>query len=323
VAGLIRSVAQRNGHDHKLAEAMVRREMEYKIGDDVISPAGQLLTLTNVEAERLVEEDGKQRRLLSSGTVESLNALLEEVGLKDAWVRTFEVSPAEAVARYIELLSVLFLVGGLLGLYIEFKTPGFGAPGIVGIILLGIWFWGHHVAGLAGSIELMVLLLGVTLLALELFVIPGFGVTGLAGIILILTALLMAMVEHYPGIPWYRPPQAHIEKAVVVLGGSLLIAFGLGALLARFLPETAVFQRLALATAVGSERGFQASEKTDELVGLTGTAVTPLHPGGIGLFGDRRLNVVARGAFVEKGAPIVIAEAHGNRIVVEVPETTA
>lgn len=316
VAGLIRTAAQRKNHDAKLAEAMVRRSIEYKIGDDTISEAGELLTLTNVEAERMVDDGTGERRLLSRGTVKDLDALLGAIGKKGARMVELTVTPAERVARYIELFSVFFLVGGALGLYIEFKTPGFGLPGIAGICLLAVWFWGHHVAGLAGSAEMVLFAVGATLLFLEIFVIPGFGVAGLSGIILILLAMLMAMVQHYPGLPAYNLPTVHIQSAILKLGIAGTIAFFAMLLLAKFLPETQVFRRVMLTGTLGKGDGFTASRETNDLAGLEGVAATMLRPAGIGVFGDKRLNVVARGAFIDRGSPIVVAETHGNRIVV-------
>ena len=74
VAALVRSAAQNAGHDPELAEKMVRRELEFKIGDEIISPAGRLLTLTADEAAR----PGKEGRpLLSAGTAADMPALLE------------------------------------------------------------------------------------------------------------------------------------------------------------------------------------------------------------------------------------------------------
>ena len=71
------SAAEQGGHDPKLGEAMVRADMEYKVGRKVISEAGQLLTLTNTEAEQLV---GKTKKpLLSSGTVKDIDALLTQI----------------------------------------------------------------------------------------------------------------------------------------------------------------------------------------------------------------------------------------------------
>jgi membrane-bound serine protease (ClpP class) len=317
VASLVRSAAQRKGHDAQLAEAMVRRTKEYKIGEQVINPPKQLLTLTNMEAEQLVDDGkGGRRPLLSLGTRERLSDVIAALGLTGARTVELRVTAAEKIARFVEAFSILFLVGGVLGLYVEFKTPGFGLPGILGVTLLAIWFWGYHVAGLAGSVEMVLFIAGVALLAAEIFVLPGFGIAGVAGIVLVLLALGMAMVEHYPGVPAYQAPALHLRGALFNLSVTLVAATILGALLARFLPRTRAFRHVALAAAVGAEEGYRAADETAELVGQRGVAVTALRPAGIGRFGDRRLDVVSRGDFLEAGTPIEVAEAHGNRVVV-------
>jgi membrane-bound serine protease (ClpP class) len=315
---LIRSAAQRKGHDPDLAEAMVRPEFEYRIGDEVICPAGQLLTLTSQDAARLVGEGEARRPLLSSGTADTLDSLLAQLGHAGATPRVLRQGPAETLARVIEGFPVsgLLLAAGLVLLYIEIKTPGFGLPGLGGLALLALWFWGHHIAGLAGMGEVMLFLAGVVLLFIELFVTPGFGVLGVAGIGCILASLFMAQVPHLPGGPWL-PRGVEVRGALTNLSLSLLLAFAAGILLARALPETRAFQRLMLATVEDPRAGYQASAPTGALVGLTGTCLTPLRPSGIGLFDGRRLNVIARGEFIEKDRRIRVAEAHGNRIIVE------
>lgn len=320
---LIRGAAQRKGHDTDLAEAMVRPEFEYKIGEEVICPAGQLLTLTSQDAERLVGD--AQRPLLSRGTVKDLDALLAIIGHGDRNVITVESSPAEDIARMIDgfPLSGILMAAGLLCLYLEYKTPGFGVFGLSGIALLAIWFWGHHVAGLAGMGEILLLLIGTALLFVEIFLIPGFGVTGIAGITCILISLVLAMIQHYPGQPWYEPASINprqIENMILNLGGGILLTFVSALLLGRYLPSTRPFQRLVLSNAVSAGEGYQASSSTADLVGRTGTAETPLRPAGIAVFGDERMNVVTYGDFIAPGDEIVIAEAHGNRIVVQQSE---
>ncbi len=323
VASLVRSAAQRKGHDAQLAEAMVRRTKEYRIGEQVINPPKQLLTLTNAEAEQHVDDGkGGRRPLLSLGTKDRLSDVIAALGLTGARTVELRVTLAERIARFVEAFSVLFLVGGILGLYIEFKTPGFGLPGMLGIALLAIWFWGYHVAGLAGSVEIVLFVAGVALLAVEVLLLPGFGVAGIAGLGLVLLALGMAMVEHYPGVPTYRPPAIHLRGAIANLGLTLVAATALGALLARFLPKTRAFNRVALTSAVAAKDGYRAAEETKNLIGLRGVAVTALRPAGIGLFEDRRLDVVSRGDFLDAGTRIEVAEAHGNRVVV-VPLGTA
>jgi membrane-bound serine protease (ClpP class) len=316
LVALVSGAAERKGHDKNLVEVMIRREAEYKIGDEVICPEGKLLTLTDIDAERVVERDGKSSPLLSEGTVDSLEDLLKELGFDEERVTTLEITWAEGMARWIELFGPLFLIGGILGLYIEFKIPGFGLPGMVGLTCLAIFFWGHNVAGLAGMEELIIFFLGLLLVAMEIFVIPGFGLAGISGIVLIFTAIVMAMVQHYPGGSW-TPPEIQAQNAIRNISLFLGLTFVAVIILSKFLPRTAAFQRLTLSKSEDREDGFRASRDTGSMVGLTGFAGTSLHPAGIGVFGDDRVNVVTRGEFIENGSRIIIAEAHGNRIVVE------
>ncbi len=317
VEALIRSAAQRKGHDPELAAKMVRPETEYKIGDKVICAKDRLLTLTAKDAEELVGED--KHPLLSSGTVKSLDELRQKIGRGEDSVVVVTVSTAEQIARVIDSFpySGILLALGLLALYLEFKTPGFGLLGVAGILLLAVWFWGHNIAGLAGFGEIILFIIGVLLVLLEVIFFPTYGAIGIAGLGLMIAALLMAMIGHYPDRPWYHPPEWRLAESIKNLGLSFLIAGIVAAILARFLPKTEWFRQLMLSAAVGSNQGYQSSEKTDNLVGLKGKAITQLRPAGTAEFGDKRLDVVTRGDFIDRGKPIVIAEAHGNRIVVD------
>jgi membrane-bound serine protease (ClpP class) len=314
---LIRSAAQRKGHDPRLAEAMVRPEVGYTVDDTVICPPGQLVTLTSEDAARPVGKD--KHPLLSAGTVKTLHELIERLGFAGAPIVTVRITAAERLARIIEgfPLSGILLALGLLGIYIEIKTPGFGFPGTAGILLLAVWFWGHHVAGLAGLGEIAIFIVGAGLLLVEILLIPGFGVVGLVGLGMMVTALLMAMIQHYPGAPWHAPMFVpDLEASILNLSLALLLVFFSGLALARFLPGTMFFHRLALETCETRAAGFAASETTSAWVGKMGTAVTPLRPAGIADFGSARMNVVTQGQFVEKGVSVVVTEAQGNRIVV-------
>lgn len=316
VAAMIRAAAQENGHDPQLAEAMVRREIEYKIGEDVISPAGQLLTLTNLEAEREVGPPDARRRLLSRGTVADLPALLKAIGLEGAVVRELQVTSAERIARFIAALAPFLLMAGLLGLYIEFKTPGFGLPGILGLLALALFFWGHHIAGLAGLEELLIFLVGVTLIAIEIFVLPGFGIPGILGIALVVWSLLTAMTQRLPGSGWV-PDLPELRLPLFNLSLGIIMAAVGAMLLARFLPKSSAFSWLILQRATSRAAGYAAAAPTSDLVGARGVALTALRPAGTAGIGDRRLDVVTRGAFVDAGRAVRVVEAHGSRVVVE------
>ena len=317
---LVRSSAQAKGHDPELGAAMIRPELEYKIGDRIICPAGELLTLTSQEAvERIREND---QPLLAKAIVETLEDCLKAIGRENSTIVRISISPAEKIARVIEGFPVSsILMGlGLLGLWIEFKTPGFGFPGIAGLICLALWFWGHNIAGLAGNMELFLFAIGAVLLLLEIFIIPGFGLAGISGMGLIFLSIILSMVHELPsrdiGIPLTFKP-VKWEEAIIKMGMSAAITVSLAILLARYLPSTSIFRHLALSTEVSKDEGYQSAQEHKELIGARGVAVTPLRPAGIGEFRDERINVVSRGSFIDKDASIVIAETHGNRIVVE------
>lgn len=317
VSALIRAAAQESGHDPQLAEAMVRRELEYKIGDELISPAGQLLTLTNLEAEREVGPPEARRKLLSSGTHESLSAMLEAEGLGAHPTRALEVTSAERIARFIAALSPLLLMAGLLGLYLEFKTPGFGLPGLLGILALALFFWGHHIAGLAGMEELLIFLVGIGLILIEIFVLPGFGFPGVLGIMLVVWSLLSAMMHRLPGGSWL-PSLPELQLPLFKLSLAIILSGLAAAILGKFLPKTSLYGHLVLKQATATGLGYSAGPADSAtLLGSIGLALTALRPGGAMLLNDRRMDVVTRGEFVEANTRVRVVEAHGNRIVVE------
>lgn len=316
---LIRMVAQRKGHDTELAEAMVRPEKEYKIGEKVISAKGNLVTLTSEDAQQIVGEGTSARQLLSAGTVQNIHELLKLEGLDKCEVVTLSTSPAEKIARVIDSFPVsgILLALGLLGLYIELKTPGFGLPGIAGIALLLLWFWGHHIAGLAGAEEVLLFVLGIMLLLLEIFVIPGFGITGIIGMSLIVLGILMSMVEHYPDRPFYEINPHDITIAIWKFGIAIIVLFIGGWFTGKIIPRTTLLQKVGLESTLNKATVTSGTVTNSVEVGMRGVAITLLRPSGIGVFEGKRLDVIARGDFIEQGAEIVIAEVHGNRIVVD------
>jgi membrane-bound serine protease (ClpP class) len=65
---------------------------------------------------------------------------------------------------------------------------------------------------------------------------------------------------------------------------------------------------------------FDSTAATDErdldLTGATGVVEAPCRPAGMARIGDRRVDVVARGAFLEVGQPVRVLTVEGNRVVV-------
>ena len=307
VAAMVRAAAEQGGHDPRLSEAMVRRELGYTVGTNVLSKAGELLTLTASEAEGI----------LSEGTVADVPAMLKAAGLPDAEIRTLEVTPAEKIARFIAAFAPILLIIGLGGIYIEIKTPGFGLPGILGTAALVLFFFGHHIAGLAGMEDIIIFIIGFTLLLVEIFILPGHIVFGVSGIALILFSLLSAMTWKVPGHFWPELNDSTLQTAIgnLALGmtGTAVLVFFVG----KYLPESRVFRPLVLGQQTTRAAGFSAARDRSELIGREGVTEMSLRPAGRALFDGERINVIARGEFIEKNIAVRIVETRGSRIVVE------
>ena len=310
VESMARAAAEQGGHDPRLAEAFVRADNEYTVDGQVISEKGRLLVLTDQEAAKLVGEE--KRPLLSLGTLDSVDELMQVIGLENAEKRVLNITSAEKLARLIARLAPILLLIGLGGIWLEFKTPGFGIFGILGITCLSLFFLGHHIAGLAGFEDVLLFILGLALLGIEVFITPGFGIMGLSGLLLIFVSFISAMSEHLPGKWWpvsFSPETFALPfmKVTLAFAGSIILVLLAG----KFLPKTRLFNRLALAEVSPKNRD------DDSLIGLEGVTRSDLRPSGTAYFDGRKLDVVTHGDYLPAQCRIRIVEVHGNRIVVE------
>ena len=314
VRALVRTQAEKNGHNIEVIEAMIDKTKELKMDGEVLNKEGNILTLTDRQAAR--EYGNPPKPLLSSGTVESLEALLAQLGYAGAQRVVIQPTGAEKLGLWINTITPLLLIVGIVGLYIEFKTPGFGLPGIIGITAFAVYFLGGYVAGLSGAGWIIVFVLGLILVLLELLVFPGTIIAGIAGAVLILVALVMGMVDMYPGTP-VLPSFPQLRVPLRDLGLAVAVSLVLAIILARYLPRTTLFHQLVSQTASGVSSVAAMQEQQQARLGQTGVAIAPLCPGGKARFGDQPLDVITRGEMVEKGRSVKIIGHSGPNAVVE------
>jgi membrane-bound serine protease (ClpP class) len=351
------SAAEANDHDKKLAKAMVisdhddityedygveppedlkpgRREVAMedeekrpwilKLGDakllekdkdkHFLCQRGEILTLSTKEALAFG---------ISTATCNSIPEILKLDKFKHlerARVERIERSWSETVTRFLSspALTVLLIIGTIMGISTELKMPGFGFPGIIGLTCLALLFFSRVGVGAAEWIDLVILVIGILLLGIELFVIPGFGVVGFLGIVCIFTGMFMMLYDSSQGLV----PMDGLYKAL----WQLAAGFG-GAVIAMFFvyryitPSTPLFGKLILGEAEISTEGYTAdrtpAESVTEMIGKTGHAKSMLRPSGKAIFDDKLYDVVTQGDVVEAGEEIRILDVKGNRIVVE------
>ncbi len=293
-----RSLAEANGLDPRLAEGMVDETIDIP----GIKPAGQLLTLSATEAITVGYAKAK---------VESLDAMLAEVGLAGATVTEVPVNWAEHVVRFLTspLVAPLLLSVGMLGLVFEIKSGAFGLGGLASLASLGAFFGSHLLLGLAGWEELLMLGLGAVAIGIEVFLLPGFGVAGILGIVLVAASVILALVGNLPTMTDFM-------QAGAVLGASIIISAAVFIAWMRHLPNSTRFTGLFLKSATHASEGFISAPLRPELVGKAGTALTDLRPSGTAVVEGERIDVVTEGEFVKAGAPVTVMRSEAYRMVV-------
>ncbi|MBI2498428.1 MAG: hypothetical protein HYV75_11125, partial [Opitutae bacterium] len=181
----MRASSEGKGYRGQVISAMIDEDYGLKIGDKVLKPKGELLSLTATEA--LEKYGDPPQALLGAGKAADVEALLQSRFGGDGYeVHKFKVTWSEELAQYLTALSPVLLGLGLLALFIEFKTPGFGVFGITGIVLLAVVFLSSYVAGFSGHEPLLVFAVGLLLVGLELFFFPGVVVVAVLGLTLYL-----------------------------------------------------------------------------------------------------------------------------------------
>lgn len=304
-------------------------EYDVENAEEIIGPE-KLLTLTASQAL----EYGVARAV-----VDDLDGALAFLEKRDA-VAFFEaprvLKPlwSERMVSWLyspAVMGVLVMLA-LLGVYIEFSTPGLGLPGLAAVICFALIVGGKYLTGLANWVEIVFLLAGIVLLLVEFFLLPGFGIAGILGIIFLLGGLFGMLLPNAPGrLPWPENPQ----DWRLLTDGLLGIAFGFvgfliaAAITTRYLPKLRFMSGLILVPAVAkTDPGHMAlsmtappeSVQVGVKLGNIGRVTSRLRPAGKARFGDTVVDVVATGEYLDIGTEIEIIEIHGNRVVVRPSE---
>jgi membrane-bound serine protease (ClpP class) len=335
-----RALAKRNGYPVKLAEAMVSMDREiFEVvtdGDKVLMDASDYEDLTDedkkkITSKKTIVEEGELLTMhaeeavdlgFSRMTVQSVEDMLDRMGIENYEIRRVEPNWSESMVRFIGRIAPILMMIGLAALYMEMKAPGFGLPGIVGLVCLAIVFLSQYMVGLADYTELLIIGFGLVLMGIEVFVLPGFGIAGFAGIVFLAVGLILSFqgfVLPDPAVPWEF---GILVDNVIQVVGAFLAAFLTGLLfLAYVLPRfSSARQGPFLETNLKSAHA-DSSETSKVKVGDRGVAMTFLRPSGKMKINGEILDVVTENEFLEKGTPVMVNAIKGNRVIVAaVPE---
>ena len=153
------------------------------------------------------------------------------------------------------------------------------------------------------GIIISLIVLGVFLLALEMFVIPGFGVSGILGMAALVTGIFLVTDSLLEGL---------------LFTGGALIVLGIITYLSFRSPRTRrLWRKFSLTTSQTSNGGYVGPKvQSETYIGRTGISLTQLRPAGTGNFDGEYLDVVTEGGFIGPGTGIKIIAVEGTRIIV-------
>ncbi|MBI9070746.1 MAG: nodulation protein NfeD [Melioribacteraceae bacterium] len=296
----MRATAERNGRPTNIAEGMV----DERLVIEGLVDSTQLVTLTSKEAVKWG---------IADTIISNIDEVLEAYGLENADIIRDDSNWAEEVLRFIQnpiITSVLLMIG-MVGMFTEMKTPGWGLPGSAAVIALTIFFGSHYILELASILEIVLFLIGVSLLIAEIFIIPGFGIAGIAGVVLIIGSLFMGLLPDFDFLN-----MGLIQTALVQLAGSFILTVILVVVLLKFLPKSKMFNRLILDQDITSHSGYTAEPDVVDLTGKSGIALTDLRPSGTAVIDSKRIDVVTEGDYIVKTTKVIVTRMDGSKIVV-------
>ena len=300
VRGQFRSVAEARGRNARVAEGMVDQRVEIP----GLSTSEELVTLTAAQAVEHGIADLEARTLRDA---------LDQFGYGGVAIERLEPNFTERVGTALAnpILAAILLAVGVGGILIEIFTPGFGVPGAIGILALALLGTSAFVATPAGAIDLILILVGILLIALEVLVIPGFGVAGILGI----AAIVFAVFRIFQ------------DDAVTVVSLSTLFGAVMLGLAFWMLPNTRFGRALTLSTRLTNEVSDPEKAKLvgekNHLLGQTGVALSDLRPAGVARFNGERVDVVTEGDFISSGSEIEVLRVEGNRVTVRSAQNQA
>jgi membrane-bound serine protease (ClpP class) len=333
------ALAEKNGYPRAIALAMVDadvRALEALVGAERRIVTGEELARLQeeaeaggptVEVESTISEEGKllsltagemERYGVSSGSPATFDELYGVLGVEAE--RVIELAP-DSADRIVSVITgsaftSLLILAGLVALFLEITSPGFGIPGSVAVIAFSLLFTANFMLGRVASLELLLFMGGLVLLLLEVFVIPGFGVAGISGLVLLLSSLILSMQGFI--VPEFDWQWDLLNRNVLLVLANTVGAFLAFAGFAYLFGRTDMFSRLKLADTQETSAGFtvQTNDVRERYLGRTGRAVSTLRPAGSADIDDERVSVESDGEWIDAGTEIEVIRVDGNRIIV-------
>ena len=283
--------------DPRIAEAMV----DQRIVVPGLVDSTQVLTFTALEAI----EYG-----FCDGIAANIDEVAKQLGHTNYKIVSYQPTFYDGLkgmlnSSILRGILVLIIMGGI---YFEMQSPGIGFPLLAAATAAVLYFAPLYMDGLAANWEIIIFVVGIILIALEIFVIPGFGIAGISGIVLAIAGLTLGMVDNvvfdFENVDGTDFIQALLTVFLGLSGGIILTLYLSNKILTS---KKGAFSKVALNTSQYLELGYISVDSTlKALVGKTGVAATDLRPSGKVIIEDENYDARASEGYIEKGKNIKV-----------------
>jgi membrane-bound serine protease (ClpP class) len=191
------------------------------------------------------------------------------------------------------------LAVGCLFLFHEMLTPHtWGFSGNTGTLCIGLVIASEVTVGNSGWVGVLLLLVGLTLVLLEVHLYPGYGVA-IGGFILMFAGMFQSL-----GGTQNTVFALTVTSALMVVSGLAFLAY---------LPKSPAWQRQLQKMRTDTS----SSAETALAVGQRGTVVNALRPWGVAEFNGVTVNVITEGDFLNPGDAVTVTHIEEDRVIVE------
>ena len=318
---MMRSTAQAHGKDTIVAagDTIVRWRRDPLIAEAMVdartvvpgvSEEGRVLSFTTAEA---------MQHGFCDGVAESIQDVIENfLGFERYELVVFRPTGWDNVKGFFmsSMIQGILIMLIIAGIWFEIQTPGIGFPLGVAVLAAILYFLPLYIDGLAANWEILLFILGIGLIAVEIFVFPGFGIAGISGVILMVLGLVLSLVGNV-GFDFSPVETGALGEAFLTVILGLLFGFAIVIYMGSRIGSRGMLQKVALATTLDNESGYIGVSVTErDLIGRTGTARTDLRPSGKVQIDGKVHDAVSEQSFIVKGTTVRVVRYETGQIYV-------
>lgn len=158
------------------------------------------------------------------------------------------------------------------------------------------------IGGNIGAVHIVLFALGIICMVIEMFE-PGIGIFGAAGLIIMVIDIFVLAENVVQGFVLFALLALLVTLLFVIM--MVLTSYGI------------IPKKLVLTDSTENRKGYTAVTESDVKEGDEGTALTQLRPAGKARFGEKTVDVVSDGEFIESGTKVTVISVVGNKMTVK------